>query len=296
MRLGKSRRMPDKKLGRVFLLSVFLHLLVLAALWAYHAPPRETHQTVTVIFREPLKAAPAGINRGAGQGKRRSVPLSALIPKLQMQVRDSNSPVEDTPEPAPTWAEGRAYEGYGEGPPGGLSMAQTQAISFLWRRIDRNIEDNPFLSEHNHTGKVFLRFDLDESGKLIPGTLNASASDRVLKVIAARAVRAAFRDEGSDTRAPLKRTRINARFSWSGYQACESLRGQSGNYLSFCHYAENKRKSFSGGERTATWASAIYNHGPWAYEDIQKYNREERRRESEFNPFKKYELDPDWNL
>jgi hypothetical protein len=89
---------------------------------------------------------------------------------------------------------------------------------------------------------------------------------------------------------------IQARFSWSGYRMCESLRGIRGRNLSFCHYAENKRKTFSAEERAVTYAKGILQNGPWAYEEIQKYRREERRRRSQFDPFEEYRRDPDWGL
>lgn len=182
----------------------------------------------------------------------------------------------------------------GGGDDGILSAGESRFINSLWRMVDQYIEENPFLSEYNQTGKVSLRFDIDEAGRLTQ--LQATAANRVLKVIATRAVRKAVLNETGDISFPPRKMSIRADFHWSSYEACRSLRGPSGRSLSFCHYAENKRKNFSAGERMGTWVGAIAQHGPWAYEEIQKYNRQERRRKSQFNPFRKYELDPDWNL
>jgi len=265
------------------LLSALLHALILLSLFTPVSHPLRRPEIVTVEYREgPRRKAEAKGARGRG-GKARGIPLSSLVPKIKWD------PTAQTDWTADTEEENHDFSGAGT-----LTMGQVKYTGYLWRMIDSNIEENPFLSEYNHTGKVSLRFEIDEKGRLL--SLSATAADRVLKVIAARAVRAAIRNEDGHLQLPPKRMWINANFSWSSYQACETLRGHSANNLSFCHYAENKRRKFTAGEKAGTWLGAIAVHGPWAYEAIQEYNRQERHRKDQFNPFRKYELDPDWNL
>lgn len=271
------------------LYSVLLHLLVL---WGARLkrPPRapQAPQEISIVYKEA-----SGPLAGNGQSRTkqriaRAIPFAALVPKMRVKIQTEEDWTKDPDD---------GYQGgVGAFQTGGQTRDQVRFVASLWRMIDQYIEENPFLSEYNHTGEVSLSFEVDEAAHLVPKSLSAKAMDRVLKVIAVRAVRKALVNETGDVQPPFKRTWIHARFNWSSYQSCQSRRGYNGNQLSFCHYAENKKKTFSAGEKTATWVGAIYNHGPWAYEEIQKYQREESRRKSQFNPFTKYELDPDWNL
>jgi hypothetical protein len=178
---------------------------------------------------------------------------------------------------------------------GGLPRNQVVFITALWRKINQSIEDNPFLSEYGHTGQIFFRFDVDQNGKLDARSFHASGVDNVLKVIGARAIRKALRNEDGEIRSPRERVRIRARFTWSDYQTCASLGGIQNNFLSFCHYGVNKRKSFSKTETASTYLKAAW-YGPGMFEEIDKYHRQKSRRETEFDPFQGYRTDPDWNL
>jgi hypothetical protein len=106
---------------------------------------------------------------------------------------------------ADSWTDSRSYSGVSLFQFEGLSRPQVDFITTLWGQIDQAIEENPFLSEYNHTGHVFLRFEIDESGHLAPRSLVAKAADRVLKVIAARAVRKAIRNERGELHFPGRR-------------------------------------------------------------------------------------------
>ena len=292
------------------LLSLLTHLLILFWLWKGNGLKdyflRDSSlQTVTVSYQESKGSADSHKyldnqsrkNWEKIKTRKKKIPLSSLVPHFSIGPSSKTRPSEP-PTSLSSWRDSSFYDGIGSPHSSQRPNLNVEQISFaqsLWRAVDRNIEENPFLSEYNHTGQAFFRFMVDE-GKLVPGSLHASASDRILKVIAARALRSALDRDNEDVRWTTGSLWINARFSWSDYGACERLRGVDGNNLSFCHYAENKRKSFSVGEKTTTWLGALYQHGPWAYEDIQHYRRQERRRKSKFNPFEQYELDPDWNL
>lgn len=289
---------------RALILSVIFHVLLVFSLLTGKAVQKEVQQEIKLVYNEKSTHLLTRVRTRGGKSnlmvnsRLRTIPLSSLAPKLHLTPPAREDWTRDTREEdfrqRLTWADSAAYEDGGPSAAQDLSAGQVDFIVSLWRMIDQYIEENPFLSEYAQTGRVFLRFDIDENGRLC--SMQASAPNRVLKVIAARAVRKAVRNETGDVHFPAERMSVQARFSWSSYQSCQNLRGHRGRYLSFCHYAENKRKKFTGGERAATWAGAIYNNGPWAYEEIKKYNREESRRKSKFNPFEEYERDPDWNL
>jgi hypothetical protein len=177
----------------------------------------------------------------------------------------------------------------------GMAMPEVRFVRSLWREIDKSIVNSPYLSEYGHFGTVHLSFQVGTDGKLIETTLHAQAEDRVLKVIAARAIRKALLNEKGELSLPTQGMSIHTQFTWSDYQTCSSLRGSTKNYLSFCNYAEDKRKNFSGTEKAAAYLSALQ-YGFGAIDEIKKYKREEMRRNTHFNPFEEFERDPDWNL
>jgi hypothetical protein len=176
-----------------------------------------------------------------------------------------------------------------------LSMDEVRFEKVLWKEIDQSIEESQYLSEYNHTGKIHIQFEIDRNGQLIEASLRACGEDAVLKVYAMRALRKALLNENNEIKFLNINTKLFAQFSWSDYESCKSLRGINNKFLSFCHYAVNARKSFSAGERTATYLKAL-NSGFGAIEEIQKYNREQSHREELFNPFEKLKNDRDWNL
>lgn len=172
----------------------------------------------------------------------------------------------------------------------------------LWTQIDNSIYDDPYLSEYGHTGKVYFKFSLTASGDLDQSSLDARAEDGVLKVLAARAIRKALSAENIDRPKLIKTNTekstslvFNAQFSWASYQDCKLLQGAFSNRLSFCKYAEDKRKSFSAAERTGQYLKAL-TKGFGAAEEIEKYNREEMHKKTQFDPFDNYRRDPDYNL
>ena len=279
-------------------ISFALHLLVFFLLTQKYLKPTEPPQPISLVYPSPEnKPSQASGKRGAirvGRGKKMR-PLSDFLPQLAMKQTDQKQD-DDTDIGIPAWSNPRAYNGVDPIGNDNLSRDQIHFLMALWRMIDQSIWDTPFLSEYNHTGQVFLRFEINDEGKFVSRSMTASAVDRVLKVIATRAVRKAMMTETDDLHFPLKHTVINARFKWASYAECDANNPLRANYLSFCHYAENKFKSFSAAERTGTVAGAIWNHGPWAAEEIREYNRQQRRRDGQFDPFENLRRDPDWNL
>ena len=280
-----------------FVISLALHLAAGVLLFGIAERlnfSEDTPVSISVIYdRRESKVLEQ--NGGPRRARKPLIPLSSLIPKMNIYspVLQGVKP-EKTHQTHSVWTDSDSYDEVSLTSAQNLSMEQISFVKSLWRMIDQYVERNPFLSEYNRTGKVFLQFKVGEGCKLLK--LQASAADRVLKVIAARAVRRALKNETGDVRCPSLPETISARFTWSSAEACRGLQGYRGRRLSFCHLAEDNRKSFSAGEKALVWANAIAQHGPWAYEDIQQYNREESRRKVQFDPFKIYELDPDWNL
>lgn len=193
------------------------------------------------------------------------------------------------------WTESASYVSNSLNAFDGMEMAQIRFTQAIWHEVDRYIFDSSFLSEYNHTRAIHLKFTIDENGHLDENSLRACGSDRVLKVIALRALRKAMRNDTAEIPSYHKRETYFAQFSWSDYESCKTLRGTRQNYLSFCHYAENKRKSFSKGEKVGTYLKSL-NYGFGAIEELEKYNREKSRRNTQFEPFEEMRHDPDWDL
>lgn len=177
----------------------------------------------------------------------------------------------------------------------GLSMDKIRFEKSLWKEIDQSVLDSSFLSEYNHTGKIHLKFELDQSGKLIESSFRACGADNVLKVLAARAIRKALLNEHSEIYFPNENSKLFMQFTWADYETCKSTRGINKNFLSFCHYAENMRKDFSSTEKLTTILKSLQ-YGFGAIEEIQKYKKEEFRSDTQFDPFLELRHDPDWNI
>lgn len=175
----------------------------------------------------------------------------------------------------------------------GMDKQQIQFVGSLWKEINDSIVESPYLSEYGHVGKVFLRFEVDKNGELLEGSLRASADDHILKVFAARAVRKAIKEKRYVF--PIEKMIVNTQFSWAGYEDCRSQRGIHQNFLSFCKYGEDKRKTFSNSEKMATYLKAL-SFGFGAAEAIKEYKKEEFRRNVNFDPFEEIRRDPDYNL
>lgn len=177
----------------------------------------------------------------------------------------------------------------------GLDVEYVRFIRSLWAEVDKFVLESPYLSEYGHVGDVYLQFRLSKQGEIIESSFRGTSKDPVLKVLAVRALRKALKNENQMIRFLSEEILFNARFSWADYQTCKSKKGTQKNNLSFCHYAEDKRKTFSTAEKTTAYLSALQ-YGPGVLEEIQKYNREEGHRKTEFDPFADLRRDPDWNL
>ncbi len=191
------------------------------------------------------------------------------------------------------WKESYFYLGDGMTDYNDISTPNVQFLQSFWQQVEINIENNPFLSEYGHVGTVFFQFNLNEKGELINETLKVSSMDSVLKVIAIRAIRKALLEQKFSL--PEKQVTLGMKFTWDSYETCPTLKGIHSYYLSFCHYAEYKMNRFTGTEKAQKYMSSLA-YGFGAIDEIKKYNQEEYRRNTRFDPFEKYKNDPDWYL
>lgn len=293
--------LPNQKLRFAFAGSLVIHAIAVLLL-ALHSteievPPIPISVSFPGSANKPSGQA-GGHSRGSAKSKSsnrlKKLPTSEFLPQFSMNPSQRSAAVEATE--GPSWGADDKYNEVNLLGGNNMPAEEIRFIGSLYQMIDQAIVDNPSLSEYNHTGHVFFRFEVDEEDHIDSRTFRASAKDRVLKVIAARAIRKAIRNETGDVQFLHKRMVVNARFVWTDRAACPSFQGINNNFMSFCHYAENKRKSFSTGEKVGTYAGAIWQNGPWAVEEIKKYNREQRHRQTDYDPFDDLKRDPDWNL
>lgn len=282
--------------------SLLLHLSLLALLNRQAPPPVPTRIQVELVSPPPVTSSFAGEPGGPPRPNthRRGRPRKSTSPKLigvdfrsalaDLALKRAHHPVEKSTTPQEDDSAIAALD-----PFAGMPTGEIRFMKALWTEIDQSIADSPLLSEYNHTGAVQIRFRLDAFGKLVTGDLHACGEDPILKVLALRAIRRALKNENRRLDFSQSPGRLSARFSWADYAKCRRLRGVDRGGLSFCHYAENKRKDFSAGEKTATYLGAL-RYGFGAIEEIKKYRQEENRRRTEFDPFVELRRDPDWNI
>ncbi len=177
----------------------------------------------------------------------------------------------------------------------GMSMGRVRFIKSLWHTIDNSIVESAYLSEYGHVGQVVLTFEVTPDGQLYGNRIHARAENSILKVVAARAVRKAIKNETKELVFPNEKIKVEAQFLWARYSKCAQHRGTYQNVLSFCKYGEDNRKSFTVSEKTATYLGAL-KYGPGVFEEIQKYRKEEDHRKTKFDPFEEFRRDPDYNL
>ncbi len=282
---------------RYFIFSLILHLLFA---WGVKTSLPQARSEIAI---ELLSNAAVGSSSAVIQDEKKSVKskTTSSSGKIDFGISTRQAAKESflggktEKQQARSFANGDDSTNDFMNPYNGLQMHEIRFVQSLWHEIDRSIVDSPYLSEYGHTGRVQLKFEIGMDGKLIESTLKANADDRVLKVIAARAVRKALMNERGQMVVLGERIAIETRFAWLDYRTCASLNGAAKTSLSFCRYAEDKRKSFSNGEKAQAYLSSL-KYGFDAIDEIRKYKQEEMRRDTGFNPFQEFEKDRDWDL
>lgn len=276
--------------GRWLGLSILLHAVFFVAFEPVHHEQVYVGISYKAAKTPPLKTTETKRASGRRQGHSHSTSLKSLLPKSYLstwqQVRNS--------VPSETWADPETFRLNEMQKYSGLTTSDARFNTVLWRQIDQSIFNSPHLSEYGHVGVVYFQFSI-EAGTHLTG-IKARAKDKVLKVLAARAIRKALKNETGELPALEKAKDFNAQFVWAAAKDCESQRGWIGNNLSFCHVAEDKRRKYTAGQKIGNAIGAIMQHGPWGIEEIQKYRKEEIRHKSNFDPFEEMQHDPDWNL
>lgn len=177
----------------------------------------------------------------------------------------------------------------------GINAQDIRFTTSLWKQIDQSIVESSYLSEYGHVGRVALTFEISSEGKIVEQHFKAQAEDPILKVVAARAIRFAIKNENNELEFPKKMVRFQANFAWTNLSECDRLRGIHQNTLSFCKYGEDKRKTFSTSEKVTTYLGALM-YGPGVVEEIKNYNRQQDHKNIKFDPFESFRRDPDFNL
>ena len=284
------------------LLHLSLYLAFIAWMRNWDQTPVNNSTSIEISLSKSIEKStrllrasrPPGNSPPSGQNKQRPTLQQLGMTSLKPDFGASFQKRQDAnPEAAnPSWLESSSYWSDEFSAYSGMTKIEIRRNQALWSYIDKNIFESDYLSEFNHTGQVHISFKIDTQGTLVEESLRACAADRILKVIALKAVRQALIQENFKSANPMV---YFAQFSWSDYQTCQRLRGIKQNYLSFCHYAEDNRKSFSTAEKLKTYLGAL-NYGPGALDEIQKYNREQNRRNTEFDPFSNLRNEPDANI
>lgn len=278
------------------LISIASHFALLATAFFVQMPYTDKPPVLielNLISESSPSLKPVGRNRFAGN--KIKYYRSDVQKILGLQSRPVRVNANHDQLKKPGWTDSQSYSLNAFTDYEGMDMGKIKFIKNLYHLIDNSIVDSPYISEYGHTGSVFLHFDVNADGTFVESSLSANADDGVLKVIAARAVRKAFNAEKEKLVTPNGKISIQARFSWSDNQACNNLKGTHQNYLSFCRFAKFQRKDFSKSEKTLTFLKSLA-YGPGMVEEIEKYNKEERRRKSGFDPFEDLRRDPDYNL
>lgn len=176
------------------------------------------------------------------------------------------------------------------------SRKEQDFYSKLWAAVDNNLKEDPLLSEYNHTGVIFVFFELTASGNFIPQNLKVSAEDAILKVRSMRAIRQGLKNlHPADL--PQKTVPCNMRFSWIDRTACHRQGKINKEFLSFCRHAVNNTRDHSTIGRAAALAGTFIKNGPFGFaENYQQYKQENWRHDSRFDPFESEKNDPDFQL
>lgn len=218
-----------------------------------------------------------------------------LSSKLGFQSAFHLSSIGDQPQGSSAWLDKQSYQGDEFSKFEGINAKQSLFLRTVWTEINDFIPDSPYLTEYGIVGTVSLSFEVDENGFLISDTLTAQTDQQILKVFAARSVRKSLRADNLDLVQPEKKTKIFARFEWTDQISCDQHQGLNKNYLSFCRKSKGQRKTFSKTEKAVAYLSALQ-YGPEMFDVIKKYNQQENRKKTQFDPFEDIKRDPDWNL
>ncbi len=278
------------------LISFFLHgfLLFLVGTRGYKLKPRDLTQ-IQFLEKSPGVQNKASSQSTSSKAGKRRLALQKFKFSAKDTIAENSSQNGEGRVKSAEWLLPESFATNELTDFAGRSMGEVKFLKSLWREIDKSIIDSDFLSEFGHTGKVVLAFEVTSAGELVENSLKAQAQNGILKVFAAKAVRKAVTAQNRDLVFPAQKSLIYAQFKWTSFEACEKQKGVHQNYLSFCKKAVSSNRDFSATERTMTYLSSLQ-YGFGALEKIKKYQREEFRRNTKFDPFEALRRDPDYYL
>lgn len=284
--------------NRFLPISAILHLLLLVAILQIHIQKPIETMSIEVLQRPAQKISAKSKLKSQTAASIKTKKINPFLFKSYLEsagaIADSSVKLDHSNYSGNyEWKESYFYLSDGMTDYNDLSTPEVHFLQSFWQQVDTNIENNPFLSEYGHVGTIFFQFNLNEKGELVNESLKVSSTDSVLKVIAIRAIRKALIEQKFSL--PEKPVTLGMKFTWDSYETCPTLKGIHSYYLSFCHYAEYKMNRFTGTERAQKYVSSLA-YGFGAIDEIKKYNQEEYRRNTQFDPFEKYKRDPDWYL
>lgn len=277
---------------KFFVLTSFLiHFVLIGLLDQLNVAESTSQPQVLTVQLTQIKEKKQTSN-ASGSKKSRFFGLSS---KLRYKSAFQPSSRGDQLKETSAWLDKQSYQGDELSKFEGVSTKQSLFLKTVWTEINDFIPEHPFLTEYGIIGTVSLSFEVDENGFLIPDSLSAQTDQQILKVLAARSVRKSLKADNLDLVQPDKKTKLFARFEWTDQISCDQHQGINKNYLGFCRKSKGQRKTFTKTEKAAAYLSALQ-YGPEMFDVIKKYNQQENRKDTKFDPFEEIKRDPDWNL
>ncbi len=268
--------------------------------WLLSAPVRapELAPPVQVEFIEvekPLvKAVPSQVTGGFGKSKsgvrRNLFPSSSPIITLGA-VGESKAFDHDDLTDHHIYGEAQT-DVFGEN-------ADWSFLKYLHQKIDEQLLFESVLAQWNHFGSVYLEFWIDYQGHLLPQKMRAKAADPILKVHSLRALRRALSEPFSEAKWNQTKQSIlvRAKFDYilgDPGRNFEKQKAFSKRYLVFHRSTAEKPVPSNLADHLASGGISI---DPFqVYERWQKYNHKKKQVYTEFDPFKSYREDPDYQL
>ena len=243
--------MSHQRLVISFLFSLGIHLILLAYSSEWKASKVRIENVEVSIVKEPVKKVP----QKRSLKKKRSAPTQS--PRLAVKDFLPNYKVfEHTPSVQGLnndVLKGASAASFDEPSSYGISLEQmvkTNAhFSFLentYQRIDGHLIYPYLFAEYGHRGIVYIEFEVDRRGVLLPNTLRVSAKNRLLQYHSLQVLREALKDplKKSLWFYEKKRMKIQSRFIYEMNKGTADKRPSvkiSGYRLSFYRKTAQRR-------------------------------------------------------
>lgn len=282
-----------------FLVSFSIHVLVFYFLFA---PQKKVENSPPIDFEivdipsEDVKVAPSQIDRGGS----RNLKSQLAHPSLRSFI-PSSAPrfTGDRPSNQMEREDLTDHQIYNDALVDILGEnADWSFLKYLHQKIDHEIVFDSVLAQWNHFGTVFVEFWIDGQGLLMKDKIRVQADDPILKVHSMRALRRAlvkpFEEIKQSQTGSLK---VRAKFIYIYGDPdlnFEKQRTFSKKALIFQRATLEKPIPSN---LTDHLASGGISYDPFLmYERWTKYNHKKSQLYTEFDPFKGYREDPDFNL